>query len=71
METELKRLVKEKEQTEPMEVIPLSAVPLTRVSTSTASATTIAKIPSTALVIVLETSEDLAKSMEEMNLQGA
>ena len=39
MEAELEKLVKEKEQIEPMEVIPLSAVPLTRVSTTTASAT--------------------------------
>ena len=32
MEVELERLVKEKEQSKPMEVIPLSTVPLTRVS---------------------------------------
>jgi hypothetical protein len=33
MEAELEKLVKEKEQSKPMGVIPLSAVPLTRVST--------------------------------------
>jgi hypothetical protein len=71
MEVELERLVKEKEQTEPMEFIPLSAVPLTGVSTATASATTTAELPSAAPVTVLETSEALAKSMEEMTLQGA
>jgi hypothetical protein len=69
METKLKRLVKEKEQTEPMEVIALSAVPLTVVSTATASTTTTAELPSAAPVTVLETSESLAKSMEEMTLQ--
>ena len=35
MEAELEKLVKEKEQTKPMEVIPLSAVPLIGVSTTT------------------------------------
>jgi hypothetical protein len=34
MEAELERLLKEKEQSKPMEVIPLSADPLTGVSTS-------------------------------------
>jgi hypothetical protein len=34
MEAELERLVKEKEQSTPMEVIPLSAVPLPGVSTA-------------------------------------
>jgi hypothetical protein len=33
MEVELEKLVKEKEQSKPMEVIPLSAVPLAGVST--------------------------------------
>jgi hypothetical protein len=54
-----------------MEVIPLSVVPLTGVSTMTTSTTTTAKLPSAAPVTVLETSEALAKSMEEMTLQGA
>ena len=34
MEGELEKLVKEKEHSNPMEVIPLSAVPLTGVSTT-------------------------------------
>jgi translation initiation factor IF-2 len=34
MEVEMERLLKEKEQSKPMEVIPLSAVPLTGVSTT-------------------------------------
>jgi hypothetical protein len=71
MEAELERLVKEKEQIEPMEVIPLSAVPLTGVSTVTTSTTSTTKLPSAAPVTVLGTSEALAKSMEEMTLQGA
>jgi hypothetical protein len=71
MEAELERLVKEKEPIKPMEVIPLSAVPLTRVSTATTPATTATKLPSAAPVTVLETSEALEKSMEEMTLQGA
>jgi hypothetical protein len=70
MEAEMERLVKEKEQTEPMEVIPLSVVPLTGVSTTTSSATTTAKLPSVSPVTVLETFEALANSMEEMTLQG-
>jgi hypothetical protein len=71
MEAELERLVKEKEQTEPTEVIPLSAVPLTGVNTMTSSTTTTTELPSTAPVTIPETSEALAKSMEEMTLQGA
>jgi hypothetical protein len=70
MEAELEKLVKEKEQTKPMEVIPLSAVPLTGVSTVTASATTTAELPSAAPVTVPGTSEALATSMEKMTLQG-
>jgi hypothetical protein len=61
MEAELERLVKEKEQTEPMEVIPLSAVPLTGVSTVTTSTTTTTKLPSATPVTVLETSESSSK----------
>jgi hypothetical protein len=34
MEAELEKLLKEKEQSKPMEVIPLSTVPLTGVSTT-------------------------------------
>jgi hypothetical protein len=47
-----------------MEVIPLSAVPLTGVSTTFAT-----KIPSTSPLTALEKIVELAKSMEEMNLQ--
>jgi hypothetical protein len=71
MEVEMERLVKEKEQTDPMEVIPLSAFPLTEVSTMTTSTTTTIELSSTTPLIVLETSETLAKSMEEMTIQGA
>jgi hypothetical protein len=69
MEAEIERLVKEKEQETPMEVIPLSAVPLTGVSTVTASATTTKEIPSVTPLIALEKSVELARSMEEMTLQ--
>jgi hypothetical protein len=47
-----------------MEVIPLSAIPLTRVST-----TSVAEIPSKTPLTALEKTVELAKSMEEMNLQ--
>jgi hypothetical protein len=70
MEAELERLVKEKEQETPMEVIPLSALPLTRFSTATVATTTTTKIPSATPLIALEKMMELAKSMEEMNLQG-
>jgi hypothetical protein len=53
-----------------MEFIPLSAVPLIGVSTVTSSTTTIVELMSSTPVTVLETSETLAKSMEEMNIQG-
>jgi hypothetical protein len=46
MEAELERLVKEKEQSMPMEVIPLSAVPLTGVSTTSIAETSTTEIPS-------------------------
>jgi hypothetical protein len=71
MEAELERLVNEKEHIEPMEVIPLSAVPLTGVSTVTTSAAATTELPSAAPVAVRGTSEALAKSLEEMTLQGA
>jgi hypothetical protein len=70
MEAELERLVKEKEQEIPMEVIPLSVVPLTGVSTKTISTTTTTKLPSTTPLTALEKYVELAKSMEEMTLQG-
>jgi hypothetical protein len=64
MEAELEMLLKEKEQSKPMEFIPLSAVPLTGVSTTSA-----AEIPSATLLTALEKTTELEKSMEEMNLQ--
>jgi hypothetical protein len=64
MEEELERLVKEKEQSKPMEVIPLSVVPLTELSTTSAR-----EIPSTTPLTTLEKTIELEKSMEEMNLQ--
>jgi DNA gyrase/topoisomerase IV subunit A len=64
MEAELERLLKEKEQSKPMEVIPLSAVPLTGVST-----TSTVEIPSATPLTALEKTVELEKSMEEMNLQ--
>jgi hypothetical protein len=64
MEVELEKLVKEKEQSKPMEVIPLSAVPLTGVST-----TSVVEIPSTTPLIAMEKTVELAKPMEHMNLQ--
>jgi hypothetical protein len=59
MEAELEKLIKEKEQSVPMAVIPLNAVPLTGVSAAT-----------TTSVTTTEASEKLAKSMEDMSLQG-
>jgi hypothetical protein len=53
-----------------MEVIPLSAVPLTKVSTTKASTTTTRKLPSTTPLIALEKFVELAKSLEDMTLQG-
>jgi hypothetical protein len=47
-----------------MEVIPLSAVPL-----SGASTTSLAEVPSANPLISLEKMVELAKSMEEMNLE--
>jgi hypothetical protein len=64
MEAELEELVKEKEHSKPMEVIPLSAVPLIGVSTAS-----IAEIPSATPLTTLEKTVELAKSMEEMNLE--
>jgi hypothetical protein len=64
MEAELEKLLKEKEQSNPMDFITLSTVPLTRVST-----TSVAEIPSATPLTALEKEIELAKSMEEMNLQ--
>jgi hypothetical protein len=64
MEVEMEKLVKEKEKLKPMEVIPLSAVPLSGVST-----TSLAEVPSVNPLTSLEKTVELAKSIEEMNLQ--
>jgi len=64
MEAEMEKLVKEKEQLKPMEVIPLSAVPLLGVST-----TSVTELPSMNPLTPLEKTAELAKSMEKMNLQ--
>jgi hypothetical protein len=69
MEAELERLVKEKEQSTPMEVIPLSVVPLAGVSTASVATTSTVEIPSDAPLSALEKTVELSKSMEEMNLQ--
>jgi hypothetical protein len=52
-----------------MEVIPLSAVPLTGVSTTSTAGIPSTKIPSTTPLTALQKTVELAKSMEEMNLQ--
>jgi hypothetical protein len=64
MEVELEKLLKEKEQSKPMEVITLSAVPLIGVSTTSAT-----KIPLATPLTGLEKTVELEKSMEKMNLQ--
>jgi hypothetical protein len=51
-----------------MAIIPLEAIPLTGVRT--AEAATTVDIPSTIPVKVLDASEKLVKSMENMSLQG-
>jgi hypothetical protein len=68
MEAELERLLKEKEQSTPMQVITLTAVPLAGVSTTTLPTTTIVEIPSATLLTALEKTVEIAKSMEEMTL---
>jgi hypothetical protein len=64
MEAEMENLVKEKEKLKPMEVIPLSVVPLSKVNT-----TSLAEVPSENPLTSLEKMVELAKYMEEMNLQ--
>ena len=66
----MERFLKEKEQPTPMEVIPLSAVPLAGVRTTTLPTTTTTEIPSATSLKALEKTVELAKSMEEMTLQG-
>ena len=64
MEAEMEKLMKKKEQLKPMEVIPLSVVPLSGVST-----TSLPEFPLANPLMSLEKTVELAKSMEEMNLQ--
>jgi hypothetical protein len=64
MEVDMEKLVKEKEQLKPMEVIPLSALPLLEVST-----TSLTKVPSTNPLTSLERTTKLAKYMEKMSLE--
>jgi hypothetical protein len=70
MEAELERLLKEKEHSTLMEVIPLSVVILAKVSTTVVPTTTTVEIPSTTPLTALEKTVELEKSMEEMTLQG-
>jgi hypothetical protein len=63
MEAEMEKLLKEKEQLKPMEVIPLSAISISGVST-----TSVTTIPSATPLTSQEKTIDLAKSMEKMNL---
>ena len=69
MEVELKRLLKEKKKSKPMEVIPLSVVLLTGVRTESTVGIPSAKTPSATPLTALEKTIELEKSMEEMNLQ--
>jgi hypothetical protein len=64
MEAEMEKLLKEKEKLKPMEVIPLSAIPI-----SGASTVSVTEIPSATPLTSQEKTADLAKSMENMNLQ--
>jgi hypothetical protein len=70
MEAELEKLLKEKEQSTPMEFITLSVVSIEEVNTTSVPTTTTAQIPSAAPLTALGKTVDLAKSMEEMTLQG-
>jgi hypothetical protein len=69
MEAELERLIKEKEQATPMEVIPLSAIPIIGVITVTKSTATTTELPSVSPLTTLEIFVEIARSMEEMTLQ--
>jgi hypothetical protein len=63
MEAEMEKLLKEKEQLKPMEVIPLSDIPISGVSIAS-----VTEVPSTTPLKSQEKTVDLAKSMEKMNL---
>jgi murein L,D-transpeptidase YcbB/YkuD len=64
MEAEMEKLLKEKEKMKPMEVIPLSAILISGVST-----TSVTSVPSVTPLTSQEKTNDLANSMEKMNLQ--
>ena len=68
MGDELEKLVKVKEQSVPMTVIPLQAVHIIVVSTISLSPTT--KIPSVIPVTNLHASKRLVNFMKDMNLEG-
>jgi hypothetical protein len=68
MEAELDKLVKEKEQSVPINFIPLEEVPLTGMSTT--SKTTTIEIPSVLPITSSDASKKLVKLMEDMTLQG-
>jgi len=53
----LEKLVKEKEQNVPMEVIPLNAIPLKKISIATTTTTT-TELPSATPVIALDASKN-------------
>jgi hypothetical protein len=63
MEAEMERLLKQKEQLKPMEVIPLTAIPISGTNTATVTAAS-STTPSTPQ----EKTTELAESMERMNL---
>jgi benzoyl-CoA reductase/2-hydroxyglutaryl-CoA dehydratase subunit BcrC/BadD/HgdB len=63
MEAEMEKMLKEKEKLKPMEVIPLSAIPI-----SGSSTTSVTTVPSATPLTSQEKTNDLAKSMEKMNL---
>jgi hypothetical protein len=62
------KLIKEKEHSVHMSMIPLEEIPLTRIRTSEAATST--ETPSTILVKVSDAYEKLMKYMEDMSLQG-
>ena len=64
MEAEMEKLLKEKEQLKPMEVIPLSAILIVGAST-----TSVTIVPSATPLTSQEKTTDLAESMEKMNIQ--
>jgi hypothetical protein len=71
MEAKLDNLVKEKENNVPMAVIPLNAVPIIGVSTSTTTSTTTGEILAATSATNPNATNQLAKVMEDMTLQGA